>query len=91
MLMVCCFCEVESYSPADNKWTFRSPFNKRKGSLAGATLNDKIFAIGGGNQSGCLFEVEMYDPQVARWITTRSMSQKVSFNLLVYLHVPVII
>lgn len=49
MLMLCCFCKVESYRPADNKWTIRSPLNTKKGALAGATWKDKIFAIGGGN------------------------------------------
>lgn len=82
--MLCCFCEVESYRPADNKWTIRSPLNTKKGALAGATWKDKIFAIGGGNVIGCFSEVEMYDPQVGRWINTRPMSQKVSFNLLVF-------
>ncbi|XP_055806834.1 uncharacterized protein LOC129875548 [Solanum dulcamara] len=67
---------VESYRPADNKWTIRSPLNTKKGALAGATWKDKIFAIVGGNVIDCFSEVEMYDPQVGRWINTRPMWQK---------------
>nr|GMC90132.1 kelch-like protein 22 [Ipomoea batatas] len=44
--------------------------------MASATLNDKIFAIGGGNGHDCLSDVEMYDLQVGRWIPTRSMQKK---------------
>ncbi|MCD7470214.1 hypothetical protein HAX54_009928 [Datura stramonium] len=54
----------ESYNLADNKWTAHPRLNKRNGNLSGATLKDKIFAIGGGNGIGKLSEVEMYDPQV---------------------------
>lgn len=77
--MLCCFCIVESYNPADNEWTLHPSLNKKKGSLAGATLKDKIFAIGGSNGIDCFSEVEMYDPLVERWISTRSMLQKVNF------------
>jgi hypothetical protein len=52
-----------------------------KGSLAGVTLNDKIFAIGGGNGSTTFSEVEMFDPALGRWIDSLSMRQNVqSYN-----------
>ncbi|MCE3050922.1 hypothetical protein HAX54_048520 [Datura stramonium] len=54
---------VESYNLADNKWTAHPRLNKRNGNLSGATLKDKIFAIGGGNGIVSFSEVEMYDPQ----------------------------
>ncbi|KAK4377461.1 hypothetical protein RND71_003757 [Anisodus tanguticus] len=56
---------VESYNPADNTWTVHSCLNGKKGSLSGATLQDKIFAIGGRTDFESFSEVEMYDPQVA--------------------------
>lgn len=49
----------------------------KKGSLAGAALDNKIFAIGGGNGVECFSDVEMYDINIGRWISTRSMLKKV--------------
>lgn len=78
-------CEVESYEPVRNRWSSRPPLTQRKGSLAGVSFNDKIFAIGGGNGFECLSEVEMLDLDVGRWIPTRSMLHKVkSFGLRVF-------
>lgn len=76
---------MESYDPAKNLWTSHPSLKAKKGSMASATLNDKIFAIGGGNGHDCLSDVEMYDLQVGRWIPTRSMQKKVIFAL--YMHV----
>lgn len=72
------FAEVESYNPADNEWVLRPSLNFKKGSLAGATLNNKMFAVGGGDGEECFSSVEMFDFDVGRWISTRSMLQKVS-------------
>ena len=71
------FCEVESYSLANDQWTSRPSLNQKKGSLAGATIDNKIFAIGGGNNAECFSTVEMLDLDIGRWIPTRSMLQKV--------------
>ncbi|KAK6152545.1 hypothetical protein DH2020_015180 [Rehmannia glutinosa] len=51
-------------------------YDTEKGSLAGAALNGKIFAVGGGNGVECFSDVEMFDPYVGRWISARSMLQK---------------
>lgn len=48
---------------------------QKKGSLAGATLNGKIFAIGGGDESRSFSEVEMFDPVLGSWIYSPSMQQ----------------
>lgn len=48
-----------------------------KGSLAGVSLNGKIFAIGGGNGCECFSEVEMFDPALGRWINSQPMFEKV--------------
>lgn len=72
------FCEVEAYNLVSKEWTICTPLNKEKGSLAGAALNGKIFALGGGNGIECFSDVEMFDLDVGRWIPTRSMLQKVA-------------
>lgn len=60
-----------------SKWITCPRLKHAKGSLAGATLNDKIFAIGGGDGSAVFSEVEMFDPALGRWIDSVSMRQKV--------------
>lgn len=71
------FSEVESYSPVNDQWTLCPSLSQKKGSLAAATVNDKIFAMGGGNGKECFSDVEMLDLDMGRWILTRSMLQKV--------------
>lgn len=48
---------------------------REKGSLAGATLNGKIYAIGGGDGVKCFSDVEMFDPAQGGWINIQSMLQ----------------
>lgn len=79
--------EVESYNPANDQWTLRPSLTEKRGSLGGATLNNKIFAVGGGNGTECFSKVEMLDLYVGRWIPTRSMLQKVNLSLTCYVHV----
>lgn len=69
--------KVESYNPISNQWVNRPSLNQKKGRLAGISLNQKIFAIGGGNGVQCFSEVEMFDPYVGRWIPGQSMRCKV--------------
>ncbi|GMH13315.1 hypothetical protein Nepgr_015156 [Nepenthes gracilis] len=68
---------VESYNRSSDQWFSRPSLNRKKGSLAGASLRGKIFAIGGGDGIDCFSEVEMLDLNIGKWITTRSMLQKV--------------
>lgn len=63
-----------------DQWVSRPSLTQRKGSLAGVSLNDKIFAIGGGNGVECFSEVEVLDPETGRWISALSMQQKVPLN-----------
>lgn len=76
--------EVESYNQTDGQWSLCPPLNKQKGGLGGASLNGKIFAIGGGNKDACFSDVETLDPDIGKWIRTRSMEEKV--NVLLYPH-----
>lgn len=61
----------------NNQWNFCPSMNEKKGSLAGAMLDSKIFAIGGGNGAECFSDVEMYDVNVGSWIPTQSLLEKV--------------
>ncbi|XP_069146537.1 uncharacterized protein [Solanum lycopersicum] len=67
---------VASYNPANDMWTLHPHLKKRNNNLSGATLKDKIFTMGGGNGTEYFAQVEMHDPQVGRWIPSRSMWQK---------------
>lgn len=51
--------------------------NRPKEGLAGATLNNKIFAIGGGNGPETFSEVEMLDPALSRWIYSTPLLHRV--------------
>ncbi|KAJ0698358.1 putative DCD domain-containing protein NRP [Helianthus annuus] len=48
----------------------------KNGNLAGATVNDKIYALGGWNGVDCYSTVEMLDFDVGAWIPARSMLEK---------------
>jgi hypothetical protein len=82
--------EVEYYSRGENRWMTCPRLRHRKGSLAGTTLNDKIFAIGGGDGSVAFSEVEMFDPALGRWIDSLSMRQNVWYHSYSLLHLSII-
>ncbi|KAL5727371.1 hypothetical protein ACHQM5_000579 [Ranunculus cassubicifolius] len=66
---------LKCYDPRNNSWIACPPLRKKKGGLASVSLNNKIFAVGGGN-GNCYNEVEMFDPTLLRWIYTQPMLQK---------------
>jgi hypothetical protein len=72
--------EVESYNPQSDKWVTRPSLNQKKGGLVGVSLNQKIFAIGGGIEAQCFSEVEIFDLDIGRWIPTRPMLHKVPLS-----------
>ncbi|KAK7851717.1 b2 protein [Quercus suber] len=80
-------CEVESYNPISNQWVSRPPLNQKKGGLAGVSLNEKIFAIGGGIGVEFFSEVhvfypdegssvERFDPREQSWTRLKNMSER---------------
>ena len=73
---------VESYNLKHNQWAKRPSLNQRKGSLAGVSVLEKLFAIGGGNGVECYSEVEMFDANIGKWIFTQPMQQKVFHYIL---------
>ena len=64
---------VECYSSRNNEWTECPSLNRKKGSLAGISLESKIYAIGGGDGNETYSEVEMFDPYLGKWICSPSM------------------
>ena len=78
-MVICfdCFYKVEQYNPNSGSWTICPSMNFQRGSLAGACLDNKIFAIGGGNGAEYFSEVEMYDQFLGKWLIYGTMLQKV--------------
>ncbi|KAL6529128.1 hypothetical protein OROHE_014872 [Orobanche hederae] len=56
--------------------TRRPSLSKKKGSMAGASLYETIFAMGGGNGVECFSEVELLDLNIGSWMSTQSMLEK---------------
>ncbi|CAL5342336.1 unnamed protein product [Camellia sinensis] len=67
---------IKSVKPMNHGRAYVSIAWLNEGSLAGATLNNIIFAMGGANGVDCYADVEMFDLDVGRWISSRSMLRK---------------
>lgn len=72
------FLIVESYNPFTNQWTQRPSLNRKKGCMAGVSMYETIFAIGGSNGVDYFDEVELFDQHIGSWICTKPMLEKVS-------------
>lgn len=72
-----CHRSVESYDPHTNKWTLRTPMNRRRSGVAVGVLNGFLYALGGhdspaSNPTVCRTEtVERYDPATDTWTLVR--------------------
>ena len=73
------FLPVEMYDSVEDIWRDCPPMNLKRGSLAGATIGDRIFALGGGNGQLHFSDVECYDPHLGMWISSTSMLNKVCY------------
>ncbi|PPR96533.1 hypothetical protein GOBAR_AA24128 [Gossypium barbadense] len=83
ILLSTSFPLVESYNPLSNQWTTRPPLNQKKGSFALLPLEDSMFVVGGGNGVECFSEVEMFDPNIGKWMPIQSLLHKTNiFNAL---------
>ena len=51
------------YSPTTNEWSLVHPMNQKRSSAGGASLNDRVYVVGGFNGKACLNSAEVYDPQ----------------------------
>ncbi|XP_042027957.1 kelch-like protein 8 isoform X2 [Salvia splendens] len=67
---------VESYDPFNNRWIQRPCLNRKKGSMAGASMYDTIFTLGGGNGVEFFSEVELFDLHIGSWLSTEPMLEK---------------
>lgn len=65
---------VEAYDPNTNSWTSKTVMPAKRGFFGAAVVNEKIYVIGGDNESGnTLVTVEEYDPVINTWATKTSM------------------
>lgn len=62
-----------AYIPATNSWLLRAPMNVVRASLAAATVNGVIYAIGGHTPEGELSTNEAYHPSTDSWVLKRPM------------------
>lgn len=83
-----CHRSVESYDPHTNKWTLRTPMNRRRSGVAVGVLNGFLYALGGhdspaSNPSVCRTDtVERYDPATDTWtIVSLQKERIISINL----------
>jgi N-acetylneuraminic acid mutarotase len=60
-------------SAADGSWVALEPIPTIRSGLGVAVVNDKVYAIGGVNDSGYLSTNEEYDPVTNTWTTKASM------------------
>ena len=73
--------EVDCYDQSRDDWTTCPSLTRDKGSLAGVSVNGRIYAFGGGDGSQCFSDVEIFDPTHGKWIKNQPMLEKVSVSL----------
>eukprot|EP01047_Picozoa_sp_COSAG01_P134903 COSAG01_NODE_65099_length_274_cov_0.748571_1_plen_83_part_10 len=62
------------YDPTTNTWTAIAPMGTRRAELAAATLNGKIYALGGADDGSSLLNTaEAYDPTTNTWTAIAPM------------------
>jgi len=67
---------VERYDPASDTWLTSAPMPTARWALAAATVNDKIYAIGGlGNHGVHYTTIEEYSPTADSWSVRSPMSR----------------
>jgi N-acetylneuraminic acid mutarotase len=67
------YSEVRRYDPATDTWSTVASMNEPRRGVAAVTLDDKVYAIGGGPYGGTSETVEVYDPNVGHWTYVSSM------------------
>ncbi|KAJ0705174.1 putative DCD domain-containing protein NRP [Helianthus annuus] len=67
---------VESFNPTNNLWIPRPPLYWKNINAAGASINDKLFVVGGAKESHYSSEVEYLDLNIGKWLPARSMQSK---------------
>jgi hypothetical protein len=77
---------VETFDPSTSTWSTRASMPTARASLGGSSMNNKVYAIGGGTScdvllSGTIYNVnEVYDPPTNTWTTLAPMPIPVMGN-----------
>ena len=71
---------VERYNRASDTWEACPSMAIKRGSLGGATVHDKIYALGGGNGAIGFDDTECYDPIISTWASSAKMLERVFFS-----------
>ena len=58
---------VEEYDPSTDTWGAGAPMLVARGGFSAVTLNGRIYAIGGYNETSLLLAVEEYSPETNSW------------------------
>jgi hypothetical protein len=69
------FC-VHRYDPHHNRWHMGPPLSVRRFALAGAALNNAVYAVGGFDGAAYMASAERLDPREGRWAPVASMAAK---------------
>ncbi|GJW12972.1 putative development/cell death domain, kelch-type beta propeller containing protein [Tanacetum coccineum] len=70
------FHTVESFIPSQNQWVPRPPLFWKNIHVAGASVKDIFFVVGGAKGRQCSSEVEYLDLDIGKWIPTCPMQSK---------------
>lgn len=67
---------VEEYNPSTDTWVARAPMPTRRSWAAAATVNARIYVVGGADETGSfLTTVEAYDPSTNTWSPAASLNR----------------
>jgi actin-related protein len=67
-------CETEIYDCLRDEWLLGPELNVARRNCAGASLEGRIYAVGGFDGTGLLNSVEAYDPRMKNWAELAPMS-----------------
>jgi N-acetylneuraminic acid mutarotase len=64
---------VQEYDPSGNTWATKAPLPSARTRASAATVNGKIYVIGGTDDVVDLDEVQLYDPSSDKWTAKTPM------------------
>ena len=67
-------CETEVYDCLRDEWLVGPELNIARRNCAGASLDGRVYAVGGFDGTGLLSSVEAYDPRMKNWSEIPPMS-----------------
>jgi len=67
------YSEVRRYDPVTDMWSTVGSLNEPRRRVAAVTVDDRVYAIGGGPYDGTSETVEVYDPNLGYWTYVSSM------------------